>query len=166
MNTPVVAKRPAQPYVAFRRFVTFDQIPEFADHLAAVAEWLEAKGQRPIGAPFFKYNVIDMARGMEMEGGFPVSSHVAAFDDDAEFYYAELPAGQYAIAVHHGSPDGLMNATRDLLDWAAAQGLTFDHEETADGDRWACRLEVYLSNPRDVPDWNDWDTELVFKLAG
>jgi RNA polymerase sigma-70 factor, ECF subfamily len=161
-TAPRIVDRPAQPYVAFRRFVTFDRIPEFADHLATVAAYLGRVGQPPGGPPFFKYNVIDMQRGMELEGGFPVTGPVPG---DGEYFYGELPAGRYATVVYHGSPEGLMDATRDLLDWAGAQGLEFDHRDTPDGDIWACRLEVYRSDPRVVPDWNDWDTELVFKLA-
>ena len=61
---------------------------------------------------------------------------------------------------YHGHPDGLLNATRDLLDWASSEGLEWD----ADGDNWTARLEIYKSDPREVPNMDDWDTELQFKL--
>jgi hypothetical protein len=36
----------------------------------------------------------------------------------------------------------------------------------ADGNMWGCRLEIYKSDPRVVPDMNDWETELLFRLRG
>jgi hypothetical protein len=32
-------------------------------------------------------------------------------------------------------------------------------------ERWAARLEEYLSDPADQPDMNQWVTNLAFKLA-
>lgn len=65
-----------------------------------------------------------------------------------------------ATATYHGHPDGLVDATRDLLAWGDEQGLEWD----SDGAHWTARLEIYLSDPREVPDMKDWDTELQFKL--
>jgi hypothetical protein len=59
-----------------------------------------------------------------------------------------------------------MAATKALLDWAAEQGLTFDMTPGDDGDRWASRLENYLTDPSQEPDMSQWVTELAFKLAG
>jgi hypothetical protein len=56
-------------------------------------------------------------------------------------------------------------ATEALLDWAAEQGLTWDMTPGADGDRWACRLEIYLTDPRQEPDMSKWVTQLAFRLA-
>ncbi|MGC4939692.1 hypothetical protein [Kribbella sp. DT2] len=53
-------------------------------------------------------------------------------------------------------------ATGDLLAWAEQEGLEWD----ADGDRWGARLEVYKSDPLEVPDRDQWETELLFRLRG
>jgi effector-binding domain-containing protein len=71
-----------------------------------------------------------------------------------------LPAGRYATVVHTGHPDTLIDATRDLLDWATERDLEWD----ADGNKWGCRLEEYLSDPAEVPDMNKWQTRLAFRL--
>ena len=65
---------------------------------------------------------------------------------------------------HHGHPDSLMQATGDLLAWAESEGLEFDQEDTPEGHAWASRTEWYYSDPVEVPDLNDWETELAFKL--
>jgi len=36
-----------------------------------------------------------------------------------------IPAGRYVTTVHHGHPDGLIDATGAVLEWAAAEGLAF-----------------------------------------
>jgi hypothetical protein len=33
------------------------------------------------------------------------------------------------------------------------------------GDRWASRLEFYLTDPREEPDISKWVTQLAFRLA-
>ena len=76
-----------------------------------------------------------------------------------------LPAGRYATLTHVGHPSELMAATKALLDWAAEQGLTWDVTPGEDGDRWACRLENYLTDPSQEPDMSKWVTQLAFKLA-
>ena len=47
----------------------------------------------------------------------------------------------------------------------AEQGLTWDVTSSEDGDRWACRLENYLTDPGQEPDMSKWVTQLAFKLA-
>jgi hypothetical protein len=64
-----------------------------------------------------------------------------------------------------GAPETLAGATASLLDWAAAEGLAFDMSPSPEGERWGCRLEIYLTDPRDQPDMNKWETRLAFRLA-
>jgi effector-binding domain-containing protein len=71
-----------------------------------------------------------------------------------------LPAGRYATVLHTGHPETLESATRELLEWAAERDLEWD----ANGNRWGCRLEEYLSDPAKVPDMNQWQTRLAFRL--
>jgi effector-binding domain-containing protein len=104
-----------------------------------------------------------MDRQLEIEAGVPVSATV---DGEGDVYCAALPAGPYATVTHVGHPDGLVDVTTALLRWAADRGLDWDTSETDDGERWACRLEVYRTNPAEQHDLNAWETDLVFKLAG
>jgi hypothetical protein len=75
-----------------------------------------------------------------------------------------LPAGRYVVTRHHGHPAGLEQATGELLAWADQQGLEFDQWDAPEGHAWAARTEWYWSDPVEVPDLNDWDTDLAFKL--
>lgn len=154
---PEIVELAERPYVALRGTVPMDGISAFADRMHEVIGWLAAREIAPNDAPFFRYEEIDMDAGLVMEIGFPVDDVHAG---EGEIVTGVLPAGRYATATHHGHPEGLMNATRELLEWAEAEGLEWD----VDGAKWASRLEIYRSDPREVPDMADWDTELQFKL--
>jgi len=127
-----------------------------------VFAWLAAHGGAPNGPPFWKYNVIDMARGLEIEAGVTVAQPVAG---DGRVITGTLPAGRYVTVRHVGHPSTLMAATASLLDWAAQRQLTWDVSPSPDGERWGARLEFYLTDPSVEPDMNQWVTELAFRLA-
>ena len=160
---PTITERPEQPYVGIRGRVTMQTIGEIADRIPELFGWLSARGIAPAGAPFLKYDVIDMERELGIEAGVPVPATV---EGEGDVFCAVLPAGRYATVTHVGHPDGLVDVTAALLDWAADQGMEWDMTETADGERWACRLEVYRTDPAEQPDPTAWETDLVFKLAG
>ncbi|MFC7479361.1 hypothetical protein ACFQX7_03820 [Luedemannella flava] len=64
-----------------------------------------------------------------------------------------------------GHPDELAGVTGELLSWAEGQGLQFDYRLAEEGEVWACRLEVYHTDPTVEPDMNKWETTLLFRLA-
>ncbi|MQA86755.1 MAG: GyrI-like domain-containing protein [Streptosporangiales bacterium] len=159
---PRVVDRAEQPYVAVRGLVTMQTIDAIADRLPDVFGWLGAHGVEPAGAPFLKFNVIDMERELEIEAGVPVA---AVVEGDGGVFGGVLPAGRYAAVIHVGHPDELVDVTAALLDWAAERDLRWDMSETGAGQVWGCRLELYKTHPNEEPDMNKWETELAFRLA-
>jgi effector-binding domain-containing protein len=160
IDEPRIEDRDAQPYAAIKTLVTMEELSlGLPGVIPEVQGWLEQRGVAPSGAPFFKYNVIDMERQLEVEVGWPVA---ASLDGDERVLVSVLPAGRYAVALHHGHPDGLIGAVAALLNWAEAQGLVWDMTPVPEGERWGCRLETYLT---DSPDMDTWETELAFRLA-
>ena len=160
--TPEIVTRAEQPYAAIRGRVSMDEIGAFAVRTPEVFAWLGAHGVPPAGPPFLKYNVIDMMRQLEIDNGVPVAAPV---DGDGDVIASVLPAGRYATVTHVGHPSELVGTTKTLLDWAAGQGLTWDMSPGETGDRWASRLEIYLTDPREEPDMSKLVTELAFRLA-
>ena len=58
---PSIVERSAVPYAAIRVRVTMDELGTVVPPLnGEVFQWLAARGVAPAGAPFWKYNVIDM----------------------------------------------------------------------------------------------------------
>jgi effector-binding domain-containing protein len=160
--TPEIVTRAEQPYVAIRGQVSMAEIGAFAVRTPEVFAWLGAHGLAPAGPPFLKYNVIDMARQLEIDNGVPVA---APADGDGEVISGTIPAGRYATLTYVGHPSELVGATKTLLDWAAAQNLTWDMSPGSDGERWGSRVEFYLTDPREEPDMSKWVTQLAFRLA-
>jgi hypothetical protein len=77
-------------------------------------------------------------------------------------FYQSADPDQW-VTEHVGHASGLVKATHELLDWAAGQGLTFDVSPGENGERWGCRLEIYLDEPGQ--DMSEWETQLAFRLA-
>src|SRR5580693_8214365 len=139
MLTPVVAQRAAQPYVAIRAQVTMPTMDTILVPLGPrVFAWLRERDVPPAGPPFWKYNVIDMDRLLEVEVGVPVATPV---DGDDRVLAGVLPAGRYVTLRHTGHPDGLIDVIASLQEWAKREGLAWDRADTPDGERWAARLE-------------------------
>jgi effector-binding domain-containing protein len=159
-----VVERPAQPYVAIRAQVTMQTIGAILPELhPGVFAWLRERDIPPAGPPFWKYNVIDMDRGLEVEVGVPVA---AAVDGDDRVLAGVLAPGRYATLWYTGHPDGLLGATASLLKWADEQNLAWDVRQTPKGERWAARLEIYETDPAVEPDMTKWTTQLAFRLSG
>jgi effector-binding domain-containing protein len=161
-SEPRIEERAEQPYVAIRGLVTMQTIGAIADRLPEVFTWLAERDIPPAGAPFFRYNVIDMRQQLEIEVGAPLT---IAVEGSGDVIAGTLPAGRYAVVSHVGHPDKLMGVTRNLLEWADEQGVRWDMAETGVGQRWGCRLENYRTDPREEPDLNKWETELAFRVA-
>ncbi len=160
-TTPEIMERSAQPYVAIRADVTMEQLPGLADRFGEVFGWLAERGKVPAGPPFLRYHVIDMERQLNVEAGVPVPT---AVEGDHHVRAGVIPAGRYVTALQVGPYDGLIGAVDNLLQWAEAHGLEWDKSAAEDGERWGCRLEIYLTNPAEQPDLARWETQLAFRL--
>jgi effector-binding domain-containing protein len=163
ITSPKVVERGEQPYVAVKSVVSMKEIGAVAGKfLGEVFGWAAGHGLAPAGAPFFKYNAIDMERGLEIEFGVPTANLVTG---DDRVIAGVLPAGRYASLVHRGPYEQLLDANAALLDWIKEQGLAMDVSESPQGDRFGGRLEIYLTDPAVEKDPDKWETEVAIKLA-
>jgi effector-binding domain-containing protein len=163
MTSPKIVERTEQPYVAVKSVVKMDEIgPTAGKLLGEVFGWLSGHGLTPAGAPFFRYNVVDMERGLEIEFALPTAAQAAG---DDRVLAGVLPAGRYASLIHLGPYEQLYDANAALGDWIKEQGLTVDVAKSPEGDRFGCRLEIYLNDPGVEKDPAKWETEVAFKLV-
>jgi effector-binding domain-containing protein len=161
-DEPQIVQRPEQRYVGIEATVPMNRLAEMMPPLfPEVFAWLDERKIAPAGAPFCKYDVIDMARDLVIEVGVPVDAEVTG---DTRVKAGVLPAGRYATMTYVGHPDGLERATAQLLAWAEQAGLQWDVIEADDGEHWGSRLEISDSDPETEPDMNLWRTELAFRL--
>jgi len=162
---PHVHDRPAVPFIGTTTGVTRATFAEIADRIPELVGALISHGHTPAGAPFFRYleikgDAMTVQVGVPVPRGATLPEQVAPFPTEA----GELPAGRYVALTHTGPFEGLRGATERLLAWAREQGLAFDLD-TVDGvEKWAARLEVYLTDPRIETDPQRFATELAVKL--
>lgn len=111
------------------------------------------------GPTFFRLHVVDMEGDMDVEVGAVTEKPVTG---DDRVRAGVLPAGRYAALtyVNHGR-----RANGTLVDWVRAEGLKFDCVEDPGGDRFACRYEAYLTDPRTERMKTRWQIELAIRLA-
>jgi effector-binding domain-containing protein len=163
LTIPKIVDRAEQPYVAIKSRVTMQEIGPTAQKLMPeLFSWLRARGIKPAGAEFLKYNVIDMKRKLEIEFGVPTATLVSG---DDRVLAGTLPSGRYATLVHRGPYDKLYDANGALIDWARERGIRWDVSETEAGDRFGCRLEIYLTDPGSEIDPEKRETEVTIRLA-
>ena len=159
LTLPTIIERAAQPYVAARRNVTIPFDEAIGPAVSEVLAWLAAQGTEPDGPLFIKYNVIDMPR-LEIEIGFPTSRLLPASDG---FITGTLPEGRYQTLTYHGHYDELVHVTAMFQAWGAVDGVTYDSEPAPEGERFACRLEIYTNDMASFPP-AQWETILAVKL--
>lgn len=161
LTLPKIVARQAEPFIALRMHVTMDEIDKRApDLIKALFDGLAERSIEPAGPLFFKYNVIDMDRELEIDIGVTLSSPTSV----AGFITGTLPAGRYASLTFFGPYDDLYEVTTIMVGWARQRGLRFDVRETPLGDAFSSRLEIYKTDPALEPDVSKWETELAFRL--
>ena len=160
---PQLVSRAEQPYASITNSLPMAQLgDQLQPQIGEIFGWLAARGIQPAGPPFWKYNRINAEGTVEVEVGVPTADEVSG-DDRVQPHV--LPGGNYAIARHVGHPQKLRDATSELLNWAAAEGIGWDMWRDEQSELWVARLEEYLHDPMSQPDMEKWQTNLIFKLA-
>lgn len=162
LTLPEIVDRPERPYAYIGFTITMNQMQKPAkEGFPALFAHLGQQAIRPVGAAFYNYRRIDMANTLDVEAGVAVARGGTDSDDVS---FGMLPAGRYLTVTWHGHPDKLHDVTALLIGWVKERGHLLDVAERADGDHFACRLEIYESDPEEEPDMDKWVTVLEFKL--
>jgi effector-binding domain-containing protein len=162
MTIPRIIERPAQAYVGIPAELTLAEVAKAVDgKFPRLFAWLAERRIDPCGAPFLRYYRIDMAKTLDVEFGVPVALPIEAA---GEARSGTLPAGSYAVLIHEGPYDGLVSVNAALIDWAKHRDIALDSTPTPAGERFACRLETYLTDPRQESNSAKWQSEVAIKL--
>lgn len=159
---PRLVDLPDRPYLGVRATCTETTMSVVADRIPEIIGHVLGSGGTVAGAPFLRYHRIGAGGELDAEAGVPVDDPGLA---TAAVPAGSLPAGRYAVVRHVGHLDGLAATTDGLLAWAAGQGLACDRTDTADGERWGCRTEHFLTHPAEEPDPDRYETEVTVRLA-
>lgn len=162
LTLPEVIERSTQSYAFINFTVRMDQMQEPAiKGFPALFNYLAQQGIEQTGAAFYNYRRINMADTLDVEAGVPVATTGQGTET---IHFGTLPSGRFAGLTWVGHPDKLEPATAVLIGWARLMQMPFDMEESADGDHFVCRLEIYETDPDEQPDMEEWVTHLAFKL--
>ena len=162
LTLPEIVTRPEQAYAYVNFTVTMQQMQKPAQEgFPVLFGDLAEQGIAPVGDAFYNYRRINMSETLDVEAGVAVERAGA---DSEKVHFGTLPAGRFVQMRWHGHPDRLEQVTALLIGWVRLTEQPLDVEEKPDGDHFACRLEIYESDPAEEPDMNKWVTELAFKL--
>lgn len=162
LTLPETIERPEQAYAYINYTVRMDQMQQPADEgFPILLQHVADQGLIPVGAPFYNYRRINMADTLDVEAGVPLERAGQSSD---RVKFGTLPGGRFVTLDWIGHPDKLEQVTGMLIGWLRLTEQPLDMEERADGDHFACRLEIYEDGPHTEPDINKWKTTLQFKL--
>jgi hypothetical protein len=156
---PAVAAKADRHYAGIRVVTPFRGMFAVRDELMKeLYTWLDDRHVSQ-GHTFFRLHVVDMAGPMDVEVGVVTEEPVQG---DARVRAGVLPAGRYATLVYvdHGR-----RANGALLDWVRQNDLVLDRVDDPAGDRFGCRYEEYLTDPRSERMKTRWRIELAIRLA-
>lgn len=145
-------KLAAQPVLFMRRRVERSQLAATLGPLyGTIVGVAQRSGAAFAGPPFTRF--VEMSHGLlTIEAGLPVTAPIAG---SGEVQAGTLPGGRTVTTAHRGPYDRLLDAYAALERWIEAQGLT------ASGPPW----EVYITDPAEYPDPQDWRTEVFWPVA-
>lgn len=162
LTLPEVFEREQQSYAFITFTVRMDEMQKPAQEgFPVLFQTLEQQGITPTGAAFYNYRRINMAETLDVEAGVPVARQG---QDTDKVKFGTLPGGRFVGLTWHGHPDKLEPVTGLLIGWTRQTQTPLDVEELPDGDHFACRLEIYETDPDEEPDMEKWVTHLAFKL--
>ncbi|GAA0498539.1 hypothetical protein Ade02nite_91780 [Paractinoplanes deccanensis] len=155
---PAVSELPERHSVGIRVRTPFRGMFAVRDELMReLYAWLGEHGVEH-GVTFFRLHVVDMNGTMEIETGVVTKAPVRGTGRIAA---GVLPAGRYATMTYVGHG---RRANGTLIDWVRAGDEALDVEENPAGDRFACRYEAYLTDPRAERMKTKWQIELAIRL--
>ena len=125
-----------------------DTLAEVLPHVFAYAT---GKGIPLAGPPFCRYRDWN-AGSVTVEAGLPVATPA---EGEGEVVAQTIPAGTVASTIHIGPYDTLNEAYAAVEAWMTERSLT-----AADDPH-----EVYLTDPGQVPNPAEWQTEIVWPVA-
>jgi effector-binding domain-containing protein len=162
LTLPMPMRREPQSYIYIPFTLPMSEMGRPAkEGFPLLFAYLREHGLESAGAAFYNYRRIDMARTLDVEAGIPVTGKA---EEAGRVRVGTLPGGNFLSLDWHGHYDQLMPVTSLMIGYARETGQAFDMHTDASGDHFGCRLEIYETDPDELPNPEDWLTRLAFKL--
>lgn len=143
--------RQAVTVLAIERRVRHTEVaPALADVLPRVFAYAMEMGFSIAGPPLCRYSGWTSG-GVTICAGVPVSQGV---DASGSVTAMTIPAGTYVVSVHTGDYESIDQTHAAIEEWAATRKRSIE----------ATSYEVYLTDPDEVPDPANWQTEVLRRV--
>lgn len=140
------------PFLYQRRQCEQEEIANaLAEMLPAVFGYAMSNGIQFAGPPTTRYPCFGPGL-ITIEAGLPI---VGDAEVTEEILLGSLCGGEVVSTVHKGPYDKLGEAHQAVQEWMKENGVT-------GGAPW----EVYLTDPGEVPNPEDWLTEIIHPIVG
>jgi hypothetical protein len=161
LASPTLETRPVTHTLGIRLVTPFRGMLATRDRLwAELRIALAARGITGIGPQFLRLHVIDMRGLMDIEAGVVVHEPLPG---DGRVVAGHFPAGTYATLTHR---DHSLRANKMLLDWTAQSAIPLDKHSTPQGDHFACRYELILSDVLSERKKTQWIVQINLLTGG
>ncbi len=124
-----------------------------AELLPAVFQYVMEQGLGMAGPPFVRY-MEQSAAFLAVQAGIPLAEQPKPPSPELNIEAGVLPGGPAAVTVHRGPYDTLGDSHMVLDRWMTA------NDRQPAGAPW----EVYLTDPGEVPDPKDWETQILWPV--
>ena len=162
LSEPKTEYRAEQPYVAIRKNVPMQKIPEVLPPLIPeVRKWMLKNHITPDGPELFLYKSIHENNVLVTEVGVLVKNPEPG---EGSIKGGSFPAGYYATIIYTGDYRNMMEAHMALEAWINKMGLTEKRRISGNDTEWGARTEFYLTDPDNEPHPEKWITEIAFLL--
>jgi len=142
---------PETPFLSMKQQTKPEGVADaLASMLVPVFQFATAKGIAFAGPPTARY--LSFGPGfITLEAGMPI---VGTAEAEGDIRISSLPGGPVASTIHKGSYDHLNQAHEAIQTWI------MENNEEENGAPW----EVYITDPGEVPNPEEWLTEVIHPL--
>jgi effector-binding domain-containing protein len=160
-SLPQLLERMPQKYAAIRIKISRDEIGSIVPEIySELSTWVSENGINISGASIIRYFSIDYGTGdVDIDVGYPISNNEAPAHN--RIIINEIPHGTYAVLIHNGTYEYLVETTAKLLAWGQQQGIKWQSTQDNNVSIWGGRVEHYLVGPMDTQNSSDWKTEVA-----
>ena len=143
------------PVLYMARRIDKDRVADvLAELLPAVFQYVMEQGLPMAGPPYVRY-MEQSAAFLAVQAGIPLTEPPKPPEPERNIEVGELPGGPAVTVIHQGPYESLADGYMALDRWMA------DNDRSPAGPPW----EVYLTDPGEVPDPKDWQTEILWPIS-
>jgi effector-binding domain-containing protein len=160
LDGPDIVEIPACRYAGIRVVTPFRGMLAVRNRLIdELHAWFDDRNLPDRGRTFFRLHLVNMDGPMDIEVGIGTPGGI---EGDERVRPGVRPGGRYArlTYVNHAR-----RANRTLVEWIRDSDLRMDSKNEPGGERFACRYEEYVTDPREERMKSRWRVTLNIRLA-